>query len=664
MQNDPKKCIAELRALILKYDVAYYIKDESLVEDAVYDAAFAQLRNLEQSHPSLVTKDSPTQRVAGSPIASFKSITHKKKMYSLDNAFNEEGIIAFDRRVKSALNVTDVEYVCEPKIDGVAINLCYERGELVWAATRGDGVIGEDVTHNIKTIRSLPLKLSGKNHPDIIEVRGEVYFPIAKFALLNMSLEKNGMKKFANARNSVSGTLRQLDAKVAAARPLAVCCYALGFCSDDNLISSHAEALQLFVSWGLPVSEHAQVLENYQKLLECYDGMVRNRAQMPYEADGLVYKVNVLQQQQQLGAVARSPRWAIAHKFPSQKAETRLENVDFQVGRTGAITPVARLEPIMLAGVVIKNASLHNMKELRRKDIMLGDIVTIRRAGDVIPEVISVVKAKRDTKVVAQVQVPEHCPACGTKLNTVTLDSIKCEAGLACSAQLKAKIEHFISKPAMNISGLGKSAISELVESGYIKNISDLYNLNTESFIDLPGFAAKSAQTSVTAIELSKKSELAKFLYALGISEVGAVSAKDLAQHFKSLDNIMSASLLELQLVPNIGEIIAYNIKDFFECEYNLDEINNLKESGVTWDYHGIADGKLSDRVIVITGTIPGYSRNNLQEQLETLGAKVASSLSGKTTDLIAGENAGSKLAKAKELGVKIILAKDLQELL
>lgn len=664
MKYDPEKNIAELRALILKYDVAYYINNESLVEDAVYDAAFAQLRNLEQDHPNLVTKYSPTQRVAGSPISSFASITHKKKMYSLDNAFNIEGIIAFDKRVKNSLNIAEVEYVCEPKIDGVAINLCYERGVLVWAATRGDGVIGEDVTHNIKTIRSLPLKLNGHQHPDLMEVRGEVYFPVAKFATLNSSLEKNGLKKFANARNAASGTLRQLDAKVAASRPLDVCCYALGFCSDNNLITSHAEALKLFSSWGLPVSEYVQTVGNYKKLLECYDGMVRNREKMPYEADGLVYKVNLLQQQQQLGAVARSPRWAIAHKFPSQKTETKLINVSFQVGRTGAITPVARLEPVMLSGVVIKNASLHNMKELRRKDIMIGDIVTIRRAGDVIPEVVSVVEVKRDIEAVAVVEVPENCPDCGSKLNNITLDAIKCEAKLACPAQLKASIEHFISKPAMNVNGLGKSAISELIDSGMVKNISDLYCLSIESFIALPGFAAKSAQAAVTAIASSKKSNLAKFLYALGISEVGAVSAKDLARHFKSLDNIILASIEQLQLVSNIGEIIAFNIKDFFESEYNLSELNKLREMGVSWSHQDVVEGKLSGRVMVITGTIAGYSRNNLQEQLEGLGAKVASGLSSKTTDLIAGENAGSKLAKAEELGVNIILAKDLQELL
>ena len=658
-----QKRIIELRELITKYDIAYYIQNESLVEDAVYDAAFAELKQLEQQYPKLVTADSPTQRVAGTPITSFTTIAHKQKMYSLDNAFDEKGIIAFDTRVKNGLGITDVEYVCEPKIDGVAINLCYEKGALAWAATRGDGVIGEDVTHNIKTIKMLPLKLSGKDHPDVMEVRGEVYFPVKKFASLNDYLEQKGLKKFANARNAVSGTLRQLDAKVAAQRPLAVYCYSLGFCSDNNLVSSHSEALSLFAAWGLPVNEDIGVVKNYTSLLEYFAQMVADRAKLAYEADGLVYKVNSLQQQRELGSVARSPRWAIAHKFPAQQAETVLKNVDFQVGRTGAITPVARLEPTMLGGVVIQNASLHNMKEVRRKGIMIGDIVVIRRAGDVIPEVLSAVKEKREQSV-AEVIVPEYCPACGSKLNNETLDLIKCEAGLSCSAQLKANIEHFISKPAMNISGLGKSTISELVDAGYLKSISNLYDLTVADFLCLPGFADKSAGAAVEAINASKKNELAKFLYALGISEVGVVSAKDLAGHFKSLDNIMAANLEELQLVMNIGGVIAQNIKDFFSSEYHLGEIAKLKAAGLEWTYSGSTNDKLSGRIIVITGAIVGYARSELQDKLEDLGAKVTSSLSLKTTDLIAGENAGSKLAKAKKLGVNIILAEDLGQLL
>ena len=658
-----QKRIIELRELITKYDIAYYIQNESLVEDAVYDAAFAELKQLEQRYPKLVTADSPTQRVAGTPITSFTTITHKQKMYSLDNAFDDKGIIAFDTRVKNGLGVTDVEYVCEPKIDGVAINLCYEKGALAWAATRGDGVIGEDVTHNIKTMKILPLKLSGKDHPDVMEVRGEVYFPVEKFASLNDALEQKGLKKFANARNAVSGTLRQLDAKVAAQRPLALYCYSLGFCSDNSLVSSHSEALSLFALWGLPVNNDIKVVKNYTSLLEYFDQMVADRSKLLYEADGLVYKVNSLQQQRELGFVARSPRWAIAHKFPAQQAETVLRNVDFQVGRTGAITPVARLEPTMLGGVVIQNASLHNMKEVRRKDIMIGDVVVIRRAGDVIPEVVAAVKEKRD-KAVSEVAVPEHCPACGSNLNNETLDLIKCEAGLSCSAQLKANIEHFISKPAMNISGLGKSTISELVDAGYLKGISDLYDLTVADFLCLPGFADKSACAAVDAINASKKIDLAKFLYALGISEVGVVSAKDLASHFKSLDNIIAANLEELQLVMNIGGVIAQNIKDFFSSEYQLGEITKLKAAGLEWAYSGSANDKLRGRIIVITGTIAGYARSELQDKLENLGAKVTNSISLKTTDLIAGENAGSKLEKAKKLGVNIILAEDLGQLL
>lgn len=663
MHSNPDKRALELRELISKYDIAYYIENESLVEDAVYDAAFAELKHLEQQYPALITEDSPTQRVAGSPITSFTTIAHKKKMYSLDNAFDEKGIIAFDTRVKNGLGVTDVEYVCEPKIDGVAINLCYEKGVLVWAATRGDGVIGEDVTHNIKTIKILPLKLSGKNHPDVMEVRGEVYFPVEKFVSLNDSLEKKGLKKFANARNAVSGTLRQLDAKVAAQRPLAVYCYSLGFCSDNTLVSSHSDALSLFSEWGLPVSKDIGVVKNYTSLLEYFDMMMRDRAKLAYEVDGLVYKVNSLQHQLHLGFVARSPRWAIAHKFPAQQAETVLKNVDFQVGRTGAITPVARLDPTMLGGVVIQNASLHNMKEVRRKDIMIGDVVVIRRAGDVIPEVVSAVKEKRKNTAI-EVPVPDYCPACGSKLNNETLDLIKCEEGIACSAQLKANIEHFISKPAMNVSGLGKSTVNELVDAGYLKNISDLYALTVADFLCLPGFANKSAEAAVAAIENGKKSELAKFIYALGISEVGVVSAKDLAGHFRSLDNIMAASLEELQLVPNIGWVIAKNIKDFFSSEYQLDEIDKLKSAGLEWVHSGSVNGKLNGKVIAITGTIEGYARSDLQEKLESLGAKVTSNLSLKTTDLIAGENAGSKLAKAKKLGVNIVLSEDLQTFL
>lgn len=657
---NPEKRILELRELISKYDEAYYVKNESLVEDAVYDAAFAELKQLENKHPHLLTADSPSQRVAGSPIESFVTIEHKQRMFSLENAFDAEGIMAFDRRVKNGLGAVDVSYVCEPKIDGVAINLCYENGVLAWAATRGDGVIGEDVTHNVKTIKSLPLRLSGENHPQVMEVRGEVFFPIAKFNALNESLEQNGLKKFANARNAVSGTLRQLDAKVASQRPLAVYCYSLGFCSENDLVASHKEALDLFSSWGLPISAHIKTADNYEKLLKYFDDMLVNREKMAYEADGLVYKVNSLEQQRQLGSVARSPRWAIAHKFPAKQAETVLKNVEFQVGRTGAITPVARLEATMLGGVVIQNASLHNMKEVRRKDIMIGDVVVIRRAGDVIPEVVSVVKEKR--KDVRAVEVPEFCPACGSKLNNETLDLIKCEQGRACSAQLKANVEHFISKPAMNISGLGKSTISELVDAGYLKGLSDLYELKVEDFLSLNGFADKSAEAAVAAIKGSKKVELAKFIYALGISEVGLVSAKDLARHFGSLDNVISASVEDLQLVANIGGVIAANIKDFFGSECNEDEIAKLKSLGLEWLHSSSEGGRLNGKVIVITGTIEGVSRSQLQERLESLGAKVTNSLSSKTTDLIVGESAGSKLAKAKKLGINIVLAEDLEE--
>ena len=651
--------ILELKALLAKYEHAYFVLDEPLVSDEVYDGLFQELLKLEGDNPDLITPDSPSQRVGAEPIKGFKTLQHRIPMLSLGNVFKAAEFNGFDTRVKAKLNITDIEYSCEPKLDGLAINLLYKDGLLVSAATRGDGSVGEDVTHNIKTLRDLPLRLLGKDFPDEFEVRGEVYFPKKMFLEFNNQQEQSGQKAFANPRNAASGSLRQLDPKITATRPLRVCCYAIGY-SSSEIGQNHSECLQKLASWGLPVSRYNQVVTGVDQALDYYQKMHDMRDNLPFEIDGIVYKVNSLVQQQELGFVARSPRWAVAHKFPAEEVETILEDIDFQVGRTGQITPVARLRPVMVGGALVRNATLHNMAEVARKGLSIGDEVIIRRAGDVIPEVLANNKDGR----VSTIQPPINCPSCNAILKKESEEMLRCPAGISCAAQLKGAICHYVSKHALNIDGFGDSTVSNLVDRKKILNISDIYKLSEDDLCELEGFAELSAAKLIANIELAKEPTLGRFLYALGIAEVGRVTANDLAKHFISLEAVIKSDVAELLEINNVGPVLADNIRSFFDDEINLFQINALKSYGVNVrdDISEAIEGPFLGRVFVITGKFTDYSREKIAELIVAKGGKVINSISSKVTDLVVGEKAGSKLAKAQKLGINIIA--DLREII
>ncbi|MEE3003291.1 MAG: NAD-dependent DNA ligase LigA [Pseudomonadota bacterium] len=660
-----RKLITELKEKINKYDHAYYVLDDPLVADAVYDACYQRLVQLEQQNPDLVTSDSPTQRVAGVPISKFKSVKHRKPMLSLDNAFSAEDFSNFDKRIRTKFSTDSIEYSAEPKLDGVAINLLFVNGYLHNATTRGDGITGEDVTHNIRTLKSIPLKLFGNDIPHEIEIRGEIYFPKDEFTKLNNDLHELGKKTFANARNAAAGSIRQLDAKVAASRPLRLSCYAIGYCSQD-IGQKHSDILQLLVSWGLPVSVYNRTLVGVDACLDYYKYMLGIRADLPYEIDGIVYKVNTLVLQDKLGFVARSPRWAIAHKFPAHEEQTTLEAVDFQVGRTGQVTPVARLQPVMLGGAIIRNASLHNFAELARKDLKVGDIVLVRRAGDVIPEVVAKSSSSAKPQALVDIIPPKACPVCGTKLVKESEELLRCPAGLSCPAQLKGAILHFVSKGAMNIDGFGDSTVSLFVEQGLIGSISDIFFLTFDQIRSQEGFADLSAQKLLDNIRSCKKVSFAKFLYALGIREVGKVTAMELARNYSSIDDLMQASITDLLRVDNIGPVLAKHIHDFFREESNQKQIASLFSSGLIIEIEDITikDQTFIDYTVVITGKFSGYSRDELKDILLSKGANVVSTVSKKTTHVIVGDSPGSKLKKAQELGIQIISLDDIKDLL
>ena len=658
--------VDDLRRLISQHDHAYYVLDNPKVSDAAYDALFKELLDLEEKNPGLITPDSPTQRVCGKAITSFKTIQHKKQMLSLQNAFTEQDFIAFDARIRENLQIDVVEYSCEPKLDGVAISLHYKNGILSHAATRGDGLVGEDVTHNIKTLKSVPLKLLGNNYPKDIEIRGEVYFPKHRFNEFNKFLLSDGRKPFANARNAAAGSLRQLDAKVTAARPLALCCYAVGYSSAD-LAELHSDILGSFIDWGLPVSRYNSIAIGVSSVMDYYNNMSRQRDTIPYEIDGIVYKINSIAMQNKVGSIARSPRWAIAHKFPAQQEHTTVAAIDFQVGRTGQVTPVARLDPVMLGGAIVRNATLHNMAEVWRKDIRVGDTVLVRRAGDVIPEVVSSVVVKR-TDAMHKVASPSICPSCDRRLVEVSDETLRCPAGLYCPSQLKGALEHYASKPAMHIEGMGPSTVSILVDEGMLNCFSDIYKLEYEKLLKLEGFAELSAAKLLDSINSSKKTTLDRFLYALGIAEVGKVTAKELAQSFRSLDALMLADIAELESIANVGPILARNIADFFIDLDNLAEIKSIQDLGLVISRPILKIDMISQilegRVFVITGKFEDYSRDEIKMQLQQHGAKVAGSISSKVTDLIVGSNPGSKLEQAAKRGVRIIDRVSYEELI
>ncbi|SKA86224.1 DNA ligase (NAD+) [Thiothrix eikelboomii] len=650
--------IEALRTQIRHHNHLYYVLDDPQIPDAEYDRLFRELQALETEHPELIRSDSPTQRVGGEALTEFGSISHELPMLSLANAFSEAELEAFDRRIHERLqDETEIEYVAEPKLDGLAISLLYEQGVLVRAATRGDGETGEDVSANVRTIPSVPLRLLGEDYPRRLEVRGEIYMPKAGFNKLNQGLAAENLKTFANPRNAAAGSLRQLDPRITAQRPLEMFCYSMGIVEGGKLPDQHAEILQQFKAWGLRVCPEIKIVQGALGCLAYFNEIGAKRARLPYEIDGVVYKVNAIKTQQSLGFVSRAPRWALAHKFPAQEEITELEAVEFQVGRTGALTPVARLKPVFVGGVTVSNATLHNMDEIERKDVRIGDYVIVRRAGDVIPEVARVVLAQRpaDAQVI---RLPPHCPVCGSEVRRSEVGAVaRCTGGLYCPAQVKEAIKHFASRRAMNIDGLGDKLVEQFFEQGLIRHVDDLYRLTQAQLISLERMGEKSAENILTAIEASKATRLERFIYALGIREVGESTAKVLARHFGSLEALQAANEETLKLVTDVGPVVAANIAAFFQEEHNLKTINNLRELGVHWSNYLAQPAEalpLAGKTYVITGSL-SRPREAIKADLETLGAKVSNSVSKKTTALIAGAEAGSKLEKAESLGVLVL---------
>jgi DNA ligase (NAD+) len=661
--SDLRAELLELRAEIEEHNFAYHVLDRPTIPDAAYDRLMKRLQAIEAEHPELVTADSPTQRVGAFPATAFRQVRHAKPMLSLENAFSDAELAAFDKRVVSRLSAAGVEaapveYVAEPKLDGAAVTFRYEQGRLVLAATRGDGSTGEDVTHNARTIPAVPLRLRGRRTPEVIEARGEVYMPRARFNEFNRLATERGEKTFVNPRNAAAGSLRQLDPKATATRPLDVFIYGVGDVQGWRMPETHAEVLNLLRELGFRTSPGWQLVEGIQGCLAYYSHIARIRADLPYDIDGVVYKVNRLAWQTELGFVSRAPRWAIAHKFPAQEELTVVLDVEFQVGRTGALTPVARLQPVFVGGVTVSNATLHNIDELHRKDVRAGDTVIVRRAGDVIPEIVQVVAERRPRNAVP-VELPGQCPVCGSRVVRPEGEAIaRCAGGLFCAAQRKESLRHFASRLAMDIEGLGTKLIDQLVEKGLVSTPADLYDLNAEQLLDLERMGEKSAQKLLDALNGSKSTTFARFLYALGIREVGEATALALSRRFTSIEQLQDASEEELQEVPDIGPVVAAHVRAFFQEPHNREVIHRLLERGVRWPQTQEAaapSSPLAGKTIVLTGTLAGMSRNEAKKLLQSLGAKVSSSVSSKTDIVIAGENPGSKLEKARSLGLTIL---------
>ena len=658
MARDDAKRIGDLRRQIERHDYRYYVLDDPEVTDAAYDALMRELRELEAAHPDLVTPESPTQRVAGRPAAGFPEVVHALPMLSLDNAFSEDDLREFDRRVRERLDVERVDYSAEPKIDGLAISVRYEAGVYVRAATRGDGTRGEDVTANVRTIAALPLRLQG-DPPPVLEVRGEVYMARASFERLNARAAAAGEKTFANPRNAAAGSLRQLDPAVTASRALDVFFYGVGETGDWRAPDRHSGVIAALRNFGLRTCPDATVVEGLDGCLGYYDRIGRARADLDYDIDGVVYKVDRLDWQRELGYVARAPRWAIAHKFPAQEEVTQVQDVDFQVGRTGALTPVARLKPVFVGGVTVSNVTLHNMDELERKDVRIGDTVVVRRAGDVIPEVVRVLVERRPADA-RRVRLPKTCPVCGSHVTRDEGEAVaRCSGGLVCSAQRREALLHFASRRAMDVDGLGERIVEQLVESGRVQTPADLYGLTADELASLERMGAKSAANLVEAIAASRRTSLARFLYALGIRDVGEATALALANHFGRLDALMAASYEDIQQVRDVGPVVARHVRDFFDEPHNLAVIASLRRAGVEWPEGDPApstpvEGPLTGEVLVITGTLASMTRDQARDAARAAGATVTDSVSRKTTLLVAGTEAGSKLRKANDLGVRV----------
>ncbi|MBB6054264.1 NAD-dependent DNA ligase LigA [Tolumonas osonensis] len=663
--NEIQSRMRALQQLLERYDTEYYLYDEPSVPDAEYDRLMKELRALEAAHPQWRDANSPTQRVSGIALATFGTVHHEQPMLSLDNVFNADDLNAFGRRVQERLFTNEaVTFCCEPKLDGLAVSILYEQGELVRAATRGDGVTGEDITQNVRTIRVIPLRLGGEHVPARIEVRGEVFMPKAGFERWNKQALVKGDKVFANPRNAAAGSLRQLDPAITAQRPLAFYAYGIGVVDEETALpDSHYARMQYLKQFGLPVCDEIRQVVGMGGCQDYHDDILAKRDALPFEIDGVVFKVDAIAQQQQLGFVSRAPRWAVAHKFPAQEELTRLNDVEFQVGRTGAITPVARLEPVQVGGVTVSNATLHNADEIARLGVKIGDWVVVRRAGDVIPQIVNVVLDRRDTAC-REIDFPERCPVCDSQVERLPGEAVaRCSGGLYCAAQRKEALKHFVSRRAMDVDGIGDKLIEQLVDHELVHTPADLFALTKAQLLGLERMGEKSADKLLIALQNARETTFARFLFALGIREVGETTAQTLAQHFADLPALQDASVETLLKVSDVGEVMAKHIYYFFRQEHNLEVIQRLLApiseggAGISWKpVEKVAADTLplNGKTLVLTGTLSQLNRDAAKQALQTLGAKVAGSVSAKTDLVIAGEAAGSKLEKAQQLGIPV----------
>jgi DNA ligase (NAD+) len=656
-----------LKSDLNQHNHAYYVMDDPSIPDSEYDRLMRELQAIEQDYPQLLTADSPSQRVGGVALDSFSQVVHEVPMLSLDNAFSDVEMVDFDRRIKDRINLSQqMTYACEPKLDGVAVSVLYKKGLLERAATRGDGSVGEDITSNVRTIKSIPLRLQGENIPDILEVRGEIYMPKAGFNRLNQKAKQAGEKTFVNPRNAAAGSLRQLDSKITATRPLEMCAYNVGQFAGGDKPNSHFQMLQMLGKLGFKINQHIKQVEGIDACEDYYQHLAKIRDQLDYDIDGIVYKVNDFTLQKRLGFVAKAPRWAIARKFPAQEEMTRLLDVEFQVGRTGAVTPVARLEPVFVGGVTVGNATLHNADEINRLGICIGDTVIVRRAGDVIPQIVKAVLEKRPSGA-KPILFPERCPVCQSAVKRGEGEAVaRCTGGLFCGAQTKEAIKHYASRKAMDIDGLGDKLVDALVDNDLIYSVADLYDLKLERLVNLERMAQKSAENLLQSIEESKQTTLPKFLYALGVREVGEATAQTLANNFGTLDAVIAASIEQLLEVDDVGPIVARHIVDFFNNPDNLSIVEALIAAGVQWkDIDQSADSlPLKGQTWVLTGTLESMSRAEAKDRLQEFGAKVAGSVSTKTHAVVAGPGAGSKLKKAQSLDIQVLTEQSLIEFL
>lgn len=658
--------LENLKQQLNEFNHQYYVLDNPTVPDAEYDRLMGQLKNIESEFPNLKTLDSPSQKVGGQPLDAFSQVQHELPMLSLDNAFSEEEMLAFEKRIKDRLKREEsIAYSCEPKLDGLAVSILYENGQFVRAATRGDGQVGEDITQNVRTIKNIPLTLRGDKFPKKLEVRGEVFMTSAGFGALNKSQKAQDKKVFANPRNAAAGSLRQLDSRITAARPLRFYAYSVGVVEGENtpLADEHSERLAQLAGWGMPLSAEISVATGAEGCMRYFQMLSEKRASLSYEIDGVVFKVNNIKLQQELGFVARAPRWAIAHKFPAQEEITKLLDVEFQVGRTGAITPVARLEPVFVGGVTVSNATLHNKDEVERLQIMVGDFVIVRRAGDVIPQVVSAIVTRRPADA-SEIKFPDKCPECESNVERLEDEAvIRCTGGLVCPAQLKESLKHFASRKALDVDGLGDKLVEQFVDLKMVKTPADFFRLDIASVTAMERMGDKSATKLIESLEKAKTTTLARFLYSLGIREVGEATAANLANHFKTLEQVQSADQEELVAVNDVGEIVAGHVRRFFQDERNQEIVATLMELGVNWpNIEEAADDAqpLKDKTFVLTGTMSAMGRSEAKVVLQNLGAKVSGSISAKTHFLIAGEKAGSKLTKALDLGVTVMTEDDM----